>query len=164
LRERVDTLTTLRKLIYPCDLQGTVIGYDEQEGSAILVESHITDTAKAQLQEIRINDGKIERTLLDILTEQLAIAKEIMTLVRQRKTLEGTHTTSPLDERNARNAWFESTRTLVSNLRLAVRNGGAPQVLVDSLLQELNDAEDEERRERAKKKVDNTTHTTSVLP
>ena len=147
-----NTISALRKLLYPKDLNGTTIGYDEQEGTAILLENHLSDSIKKQLDGITLGVGSQAQTLLSLVLAQIASAKEIMALVRQRSATSGGSATTPSEERDARNAWIEATRIFASNLRLAVRSGKSSEALAISLLRELTEAEAEERRERAKKK------------
>lgn len=148
-----EEISSLRKRLYPHDLGGTTLGYDEQEGAAILVEGNL-EPAKKRLEEIRLQRNGRESTLLEVVIEQISLAKEVMTLVRQRDALlaKAKESMAPADERKARHAWMEAVRALVSNLRLAVRRGAIKQSSADSLLRELREAEEEERLERKKRK------------
>jgi hypothetical protein len=152
--EEENSFLNLRKFLYEKGMGGTVLPYDEQEGVALRLEGRLDATMRARLTGILIQLNGVNVTLLSIVEAQIATAKEIWALEKQRRALEAApdSTPKPSDLRRARNAWIEAARAFETNLKLAVQAQTTTQEKANSLLEELHKAGAEASKEAAEKK------------
>jgi hypothetical protein len=143
-----------RKFIYEKGLGGTVLPYDEQEGAAIRLEGRLDKVLRDKLSKMIVQIETEQLSMLSIIEEQIALAKEIRALDKQKRELEGLpdDTVKPIDLRRARLSWLEAVRALETNLRLAVNAKNTTAEKASNLLKELHEAEAEAYKEYTERK------------
>lgn len=155
LPETEKQLEILEKTIYPKSNQVPFMSYEEEEGAALLLERTMSEqesvvTLAKQIQTTLPSGESI--SLLDLIEDHIAAAKELGTLERQKKKLLAESGASQglteSDAKKARQTWIEMALLLEGALKAALRKGTATQQLVDGVLGPMREAEKEADRER----------------
>jgi hypothetical protein len=147
--EEAQQTLELRELLYPDGLFGVNRSYPEEEGAAELLERRLTPELRERLATYVLYPGV---TLLVVVEGQIARARELGRLEKEKRKLQESDSPSLSDERRARFDWIEAVRMLEKTMRLAVRQKTTTEAVINHLLAEVRREEAEVDRKYLEEK------------